>query len=230
MRMLFARLAVMEYEKAVVFADGRLEKTLGPGRYFLSKYFPYREALVFDCRLTALAVTGQEILTKDKMPVRMNLTALYRVADPAKAVTKVRVYTAHLYELLQLAARVIVADLTLDELLAKKTALTDELTDKVRPLAADAGLELASCGVKDVVLPGEIKTLMIKSVEAEQAAKAALITAREDLAATRIRANTAKLYADPAMLRLKELEIMAEFAKKSGNTFMFGQAPFPKVP
>jgi len=230
MRMLYARLAVMEYEKAVVFADGRLEKTLGPGRYFLSKYFPYREAVVFDCRLTALAVTGQEILTKDKMPVRMNLTALYRVADPAKAVTKVRVYTTHLYELLQLAARAVVADLTLDELLAKKTALTDELTDKVRPLAAEAGLELAACGVKDVVLPGEIKTLMIKSVEAEQAAKAALITAREDLAATRVRANTAKLYADPAMLRLKELEIMAEFAKKSGNTFVFGQVPFLKAP
>jgi regulator of protease activity HflC (stomatin/prohibitin superfamily) len=228
--MLFARLAVMEYQRAVVFADGRLEKTLGPGEYFLSKYFPRRQAYLFDCRLTALAVTGQEILTKDKMPVRMNLTALYRLADPAKAVTKVQVYTTYLYERLQLAAREIVADLTLDELLAKKTALTDELTEKVRPLAAEAGLELASCGVKDVILPGEIKALMIKSVEAEQAAKAALITAREDLAATRVRANTAKLYADPAMLRLKELEIMAELAKKSGNTFIFGHAPMLKAP
>lgn len=228
--MLFVRLQVMEYQKAVVFANGRYEKTLGPGRYFLRTEFPRREAYVFDCRLMSLAVTGQEILTKDKMPVRMNLTAMYRLADPAKAVTKVQVYTTYLYEQLQLAARAIVADLTLDELLAKKTALTDELTDKVRPLAAEAGLELAACGVKDVVLPGEIKTLMIKSVEAEQAAKAALITAREELAATRIRANTAKLYADPAMIRLKELEVMAEFAKKTGNTFLFGQAPFLKAP
>ena len=228
--MLFRRLQVMEYQKAVVFANGRYEKTLGPGRYFLTNVFPRRDTVLFDVRLATLAVTGQEILTKDKMPVRMNLTALYRVADPAKAVTKVQVYTNYLYEQLQLAARVIVADLTLDELLAKKTALTDELTEKIRPLAAEAGLELAACGVKDVVLPGEIKTLMIKSVEAEQAAKAALITAREDLAATRVRANTAKLYADPAMIRLKELEVMAEFAKKSGNTFVFGQAPYLKVP
>jgi len=228
--MLFARLAVMEYEKAVVFADGRLEKTLGPGQYFLSKYFPRREARLFDCRLTALAVTGQEILTKDKMPVRMNLTALYRLVNPAKAVTKFQAYAPYLYEQLQLAARAVAAGLTLDELLERKTALADELTETVRPLAAEAGLELAKCGVKDVVLPGEIKALMIKSVEAEQTAKAALITAREELAATRVRANTAKLYADPAMIRLRELEVMGEFAKKSGNTFYFGQAPTLKAP
>ena len=228
--MLFRRLQVMEYQKAVVFADGRYEKTLGPGRYFLTNYFPRRETVLFDVRLTALAVTGQEILTKDKMPVRMNLTAMYRLADPAKAMTKVQAYTTYLYEQLQLAARAIVAELTLDELLAKKTALADELTEKIRPLAADVGLELTACGVKDVVLPGEIKTLMIKSVEAEQAAKAALITAREELAAARCRANTAKLYADPAMLRLKELEVFAELAKKTGNTFMFGQVPGLKAP
>lgn len=228
--MLFRRLLVMEYQKAVVFANGRYEKTLGPGRYFLTRAFLRREAYLFDVRLMSLTITGQEILTRDKLQIRLTLVGQYRLADPAKAITKVQVYTTYLYEQLQLAARAIVADLTLDELLAKKTALTDELTNKVRPLAAEAGLELAACGVKDVVLPGEIKTLMIKSVEAEQAAKAALITAREELATARVRANTAKLYADPAMIRLKELEVMAEFAKKTGNTFMFGQGPFLKAP
>lgn len=227
--MLFRRLQVMEYQKAVVFANGRYEKTLGPGRYVMRTVFPRREFVLFDARLTALAVTGQEILTKDKMPVRMNLTALYRVEDPAKALTKFQAFAPYLYEQLQLAARATVAELTLDELLAKKTALAEELTQKVRPLAAEAGLELAACGVKDVVLPGEIKALMIKTVEAEQAAKAALITAREELAAARCRANTAKLYADPAMIRLKELEVLAEFAKKTGNTFVFGQPPFTKA-
>lgn len=229
--MLFRRLQVMEYQKAVVFADGRYEKTLGPGRYFLRRMFPRREAYLFDVRLMLLAVTGQEILTRDKLPVRLNLTAQYRLADPAKAITTVQVYTTFLYEELQLAARAIAAENTLDELLAKKTALTDELANKVRPRAAEVGLELAACGVKDVILPGDIKALVMKTAEAEQAAKAALITAREELAATRVRANTAKLYADnPAMLRLKELEVMAEFAKKTGNTFVFGQAPILKAP
>lgn len=229
--MLFRRLQVMEYQKAVVFADGRYEKTLGPGRYFLTRVFPCREAYLFDCRFVLLAVTGQELLTRDKLPVRLNLTARYRLADPAKAITTVQVYTTYLYEELQLAARATAAERTLDELLTQKTALTDELTEKVRPRAAEAGLELAACGVKDVVLPGDIKALVMKTAEAEQAAKAALITAREELAATRVRANTAKLVADnPAMLRLKELEVMAEFAKKTGNTFVFGQAPILKAP
>ena len=228
---LFRRLQVMEYQKAVVFADGRYEKTLGPGRYVLWRMFPRREAYLFDVRLMLLAVTGQEILTRDKLPVRLNLTAQYRLADPAKAITTVQVYTTFLYEELQLAARAIAAEYTLDELLAKKTAMTDELTNKVRPRAEMVGLELAACGVKDVVLPGDIKALVMKTAEAEQAAKAALITAREELAVTRIRANAAKLYADnPAMLRLKELEVMAEFAKKTGNTFVFGQAPILKAP
>ncbi len=229
--MLFRRLQVMEYQKAVVFADGRYEKTLGPGRYFLRPVFPREEAYLFDCRLMLLAVTGQEILTRDKLPVRLNLTAQYRLADPAKAITTVQVYTTFLYEELQLAARAVAAEYTLDELLAKKTALTDELANKVRPRAETVGLELAACGVKDVVLPGDIKALMMKTAAAEQEAKAVLIAVREELAATRVRANTAKLFADnPAMLRLKELEIMAEFAKKSGNTFVFGHAPMLKAP
>lgn len=227
--MLYRRLQVMEYQKAVVFADGRYEKTLGPGRYFLRQLFPCREAYLFDCRLVLLAVSGQEILTRDKLPVRLNLTAQYRLVDPAKAITTVQVYATYLYEELQLAARAIVAENTLDELLAKKTAMTDELTKKVRPRAELVGLELAACGVKDVVLPGDIKALMMKTAAAEQEAKAVLIAVREELAATRVRANTAKLIADnPTMIRLKELEVMAEFAKKSGNTFVFGQAPWTK--
>jgi len=226
---LFRRLKVMESQKAVVYADGRYEKTLGPGVYWLSRVFPRREAALVDVRLASLSVAGQEIMTSDKLPLRLTLIAQYRVVDPAKALTQVQNYVMFLYETLQLAMRDIVGAQTLDELLAKKNALSEELAQKVRPRAGEAGLELASCGVKDVVLPGEIKTLLIKTAEAERTAQAALITAREELAATRCQLNTAKLIAEnPSILRLKELQVMAELAKKSGNTFVIGSAPFTK--
>jgi regulator of protease activity HflC (stomatin/prohibitin superfamily) len=229
MFVLFRLLQVMEYQKAVLYEDGRYVKTLGPGRYWLTRAFPRQEATLVDVRLASLAVAGQEVLTADKLGVRLTLVAQYRVAEPAKAMTLVQNYAAYLYEELQLAMRDIVGAQTLDGLLARKGSLSDELAQKVRPRVAAVGLELAACGVKDVVLPGEIKTLLIKTAEAERTAQAALITAREELAATRCQANTAKLIADnPSILRLKELQVMTELAKKSGNTFVFGSAPWTK--
>jgi regulator of protease activity HflC (stomatin/prohibitin superfamily) len=229
MFVLFRRLQVMEYQKAVLYEDGRYVKTLGPGRYWLNRVYPRQETTLVDVRLASLAVAGQEVLTADKLAVRLTLVAQYRVADPAKAMTLVQNFVNYLYEELQLAMRDIVGAQTLDGLLARKGALSDELAQKVRPRVAAMGLELVSCGVKDVVLPGEIKTLLIKTAEAERTAQAALITAREELAATRCQANTAKLIADnPSILRLKELQVMTEFAKKSGNTFVFGSAPWTK--
>jgi regulator of protease activity HflC (stomatin/prohibitin superfamily) len=226
---LFRRLQVMEYQKAVLYEDGRYVRTLGAGRYWLNRVYPRQEATLVDVRLASLAVAGQEVLTADKLAVRLTLVAQYRVADPAKAMTLVQNFVNYLYEELQLAMRDIVGAQTLDGLLARKGALSDELAQKVRPRVEAMGLELAACGVKDVVLPGEIKTLLIKTAEAERTAQAALITAREELAATRCQANTAKLIADnPSILRLKELQVMTEFAKKSGNTFVFGQAPWTK--
>lgn len=226
---LFRRLQVMEYQKAVVYADGRYEKTLGPGRYWLTRVFPRRDVALVDVRLASLSVPGQEIMTADKLPLRLTLVAQYRVVEPVKALTQVQNYVMYLYEELQLAMRDIVGARTLDELMAKKNALSEELAQKVRPRAAAMGLELASCGVKDVVLPGEIKTLLIKTAEAERTAAATLIAAREELAATRCQVNTAKLVADnPSILRLKELQVLGELVKKSGNTFVLGSAPFTK--
>lgn len=223
-------LQVNEYEKALLYERGRFIKVLEPGVYRLVRPFKRQEAVKVDMRLISLSIPSQEILTKDKLPVRLTLIAQYRVKDPATAFNKVQSYVDFLYEELQLALRALVGERTLEGLLDEKQALSGLLTEKARPRLAEYGLELAVCGVKDVILPGELKSIMTKVAEAEKSAQAALITAREELAATRCQLNTAKLLAEnPAILKLKELQAMAEIAKKPGNnTIVLGQGPWLK--
>jgi regulator of protease activity HflC (stomatin/prohibitin superfamily) len=115
----------------------------------------------------------------------------------------------------QLAAREFVAGVTLDDLLEGREALQRYLDAQVLPRAEAFGVRVHRIGVKDVILPGEMKTLLNKVIEAEKAAAANVILRREDAAATRNMANTAKVIAEnPVLMRLKELETMKEVASQ----------------
>ncbi|MDE2291331.1 MAG: hypothetical protein KGL53_04550 [Elusimicrobia bacterium] len=212
------RLTVRQYQLALKYRNGRYVETLGPGRYWVWSWLG-EEAVLVDARLTSATVPGQEVLTKDGLPVRLTLAARYRWADPAKAVHGARDPAALLYEDVQLALRALVAERTLEELTLGKAALDAPLTEAVRPKAAGYGLELVQAGVKDVVLPGPVRALALKVEEERAAAKAKLAAAREELAAARVRANTAKLMAEsPALQRLAELDALRELAGKPGTS------------
>lgn len=222
---LFSRAQVMEYETGLLYENGRFVKRLGPGAYWLWGLFWCQSLVRVDTRLASVAIPAQEILTQDKLPLRLTVIAQYKIVDAIKAVHAVRDYPAFLYEEIQLGMRALVGQQTLEGLFAGKEPLGAALADRVRPRAAEFGIEVVACGLKDIVLPGEIKAILIKAAEAERAAQASLITAREELAATRCQLNTAKLISEnPAILRLKELQVLAELAKKPGNnTIVFGQ-------
>ncbi|MBI5202516.1 MAG: slipin family protein, partial [Elusimicrobia bacterium] len=173
---------VQEYERGLLFSQGRFVKVLEAGRYGLVGPFLNEQIVKVDVRLVSVSVPGQEILTKDKLPVRWTVIAQYRVADPVAAVLKVKDAVGALYEELQLAARGLVAAETLETLLDRKEKLAEELKAAVAPKAARFGIELALVGLKDVTLPAEIRALFAKVAEAEKAAQAALVTAREELA------------------------------------------------
>lgn len=226
---LITDIQVMEWEQGLLFSNGRFVRLVGAGRYRLIGPFLHEEIAKVDTRLVSVAVPGQEILTKDKLPVRMTVIAQYRVADAQAALLKVQNYVGVLYEEIQLALRGLVGAETLEGLLERKDAVALGLAQQLKPKAAEFGVDLSLCGLKDIVLPGEIKAIFTKVAEAEKAAQASLITAREELAATRCQANTAKLIAEnPAILKLKELQVMAELAKKAGqSTVVFGAAVEP---
>ena len=102
-------------------------------------------------------------------------------------------------------------------------AVARELGDALRPRAAGFGLEVLGLGIRDVILPGEMKELLNKVTEAKKAAEAAVITRREEVAAMRSQANTAKLLAaNPTLMRLRELEVLEKVAESSKLNVVLG--------
>ena len=194
----------------------RFEGILEPGRYAFWNHPAARVVVqVLDTRVQQLKIEGQELMTRDKVTLRLTLTAEYAPSDAPTTVHAVADVKDALYLAVQLAAREFVAGVTLDELLEGRDTLTRYLEAQVVPRAETFGLRVHRVGVKDVILPGEMKSLLNKVIEAEKAAAANVILRREDAAATRNMANTAKVIAEnPVLMRLKELETMKDIAEK----------------
>lgn len=207
----------------MLFVDKELTRTLGPGRHAFWKLNREINVNTVDLRQQTMEVSGQEILTKDKVSLRVNLSATYQVTDAVKAQTSVKDYVDMLYRQLQFALRQVVGERTLDGLLGAKNDLDSLVFTAVGGKAAEMGVKVLSTGVKDVILPGDMKTILNQVVEAEKAAQANVIKRREETAATRSLLNTAKLMDDnPTLLRLKELEVLEKVTEKVDNMTVFG--------
>ena len=207
----------------LLMVDGELVKVLEPG---LHAFWKFQRALKFelaDRRVQAMEVAGQEILTRDKVSLRVNLTALWQMLDVVKARGTLSNFTEFAYKELQFALREAVGARTLDELLGDKGVLDRDIGASVRAKLEEHGLAVHSVGVKDVILPGEMKIILNQVVEAEKIAQANLIKRREETAATRSLLNTARLMDEnPTLLRLKELETLEKVTEKIDKLTVFG--------
>jgi regulator of protease activity HflC (stomatin/prohibitin superfamily) len=205
-------------EAGLLYVEGRFVERLAPGRHAFWTSGRKIEVKHFDLRPQAVEITAQEMLTKDRIALRVTLTAFRRIVDPERAVNAVVDVDGWLYRLVQFAIREAVAERTLDEVLSAKNALDAQLRAYVRERIAGTGIEVTELGVKDVILPGEIRELVNKVVEAERTAKANLIRRQEETAATRSLLNTARLMEEnPLLLRLKELESLERLVEKVGR-------------
>ena len=169
-------------------------------------------------------VAGQEIMTQDKVTLRLNLLVTWQVVDSWKAVTVAQDHAQTLYREAQLALRAAVGTRSLDALLADKESVGGEVRHALAARAAEFGVVVRNVGLKDIILPGEMKTILNQVIEAEKSAQANLIKRREEeTAAARSQANTAKLLADnPVLARMKELEAMQEILSGAKVTFVLG--------
>ena len=206
----------------LLIVDGELREVLKPGVTAYWKYQRNVKVELAELRLQAMEVAGQEILTRDKVSLRLNLTALWQVTDAVKARSVVSNAAEYVYKELQLALREAVGTRTLDELLTDKGTIDREVAASASKLEA-SGVAVRSVGVKDVILPGEMKTILNQVVEAEKVAQANLIRRREETAATRSLLNTARLMEEnPTLLRLKELETLEKVTEKVGSLTVYG--------
>lgn len=227
----YVEVTVPEGAVAVKFVDGVLEQTLGPGRHAAFCAVQKVSFATVDLKERLLHVSGQDVLTRDRVSLRLNMSATFRVKDPSKLVTVSRNADDAVYLAVQLAARDAVTTRTLDELLAAREELVTAMVGAVAPRALAVGLELVDLGLKDVVLPGEMKALLNKVIEAQKEAEANVVLRREETAATRSMAQTAKVLAEnPLLVRLKELEAYKELAGKVGQVHLvLGEGALSKL-
>lgn len=211
------------FENGVLFIDNKMAKTLGPGEYYFWKNAQELNVSKVDLRHQQIEVSGQEILTKDKAALRINFFAQFKVVDITKAVVNNKDYWKQLYTYIQLALREFIGTMTLDELLENKTAIDQYVMKCLADKAEALGVNVSDCGVRDIILPGDMKEIMNQVLIAQKQAQANVITRREETASTRSLLNTAKLMEENDMLyKLKEMEYVEKIAEKIGEITVAG--------
>ncbi len=208
----------------VLFQDGKYVDTCQPGQYLFWKDVGKIKFYHVDMREAIVDISGQEIMTADKVTLRINAVVTYRVVDAKASIMASEDARQALYREAQLALRAVIGTYALDDLLGEKEAVAAALEKMLEDRASDLGLAIVDLGIRDVILPGEMKELMNKVIEAHKAADANLITRREETAAMRSQANTARILENnPTLMRLRELDVLEKIAEKSKLNVVLGE-------
>tara|TARA_R110002050_G_scaffold85490_17_gene182475 strand:- start:2518 stop:3675 length:1158 start_codon:yes stop_codon:yes gene_type:complete len=214
---------VAAFEKAIMIVNDTFVKILEHGTYHFWKNEQTIKIAKADMRQLQLEVAGQELLTKDKATVRINFYAQYKVTDVETTLMHNKDYEKQLYTILQLALRAFVGAYTLDELLEQKETIAEAVLKNVKTQATKLGVNVLHSGIRDVILPGDMKDIMNQVLIAHKKAQANVVTRREETASTRSLLNTAKLMEDNSMLfKLKEMEYVEKIADKIGEITVAG--------
>lgn len=215
---------VSENTLAILYIDGVKIKTLLPGSYVYNILNNLVNVRMFDLNVTTISPQNQELLTKDKVTLRINFWANYQIASIDKILEK---FDKNLEEILrnniQMALRAAICNKTLDEVLAEKDDISQNILQYLKENESLYGITYLDAGIKDIILPGEIRDIMNTVLIAEKKAQANVITRREETASTRSLLNTAKLMEENSILyRLKELEMLERIFEKVGSINVSG--------
>ena len=199
------RIVVPEWERVLLYRDGRFEEVLGPGRHRRLRWRRRRVRVVVRPRL--LVVPSQEVLTADGLSVKVSLTVACRTADPRRWHEAVEDADGFLYAALQIAVREAVATRTLDELLTGRGSLPDDMRERVDATADAVGIVVDSLSLRDVMVPAELRRAAAEVATSRAQGQVALERARAEVASVRALANAAKMVAEqPALLQLGTLQ------------------------
>lgn len=214
---------VAAYEKAVLLVDDVYTKTLDGGTYRFWRNDTSIKIAKADLRQLQLEIAGQELLTKDKAAIRINFYTQYKVTDVEKALLDNKDYEKQLYITMQMVLRAYVGACTLDELLERKDNIAEAVFEDVKASTSKLGVTVLNCGIRDVILTGDMKDIMNQVLIAQKKAQANVIMRREETASTRSLLNTAKLMEENDMLyKLKEMEYVEKIAEKIGEITVSG--------
>jgi regulator of protease activity HflC (stomatin/prohibitin superfamily) len=215
-RRLLGEEIVYEYQKGLLYKDGRLERVLEAGHY---RFLKSRSRVdVYDMRPTLFVVPGQNILTKDNTNVKITMSGLYEIADASTFARQSENALAELYDIAQMALRDLVAETPIDELLEKKTEIDARLIAVAAAKAERLGVKLTTLAVRDIILPANLKKAFGAILEAQKEAQRQLEAARGEQAVLRSLANSAKMYENnPALLQARLIQALSS----GRNTIIF---------
>ena len=214
---------VNEYQKARLFLNGKLDRILEPGVYHFWNNEVQVDVNFADTRLKQMSISGQEILTSDKVSLRISFVCNYKITDFVKSYTEVDDFEEQIHVAAQLAMRDFVGRYKLDEILESKDRLSEYVLGRLKEREGDFYAEITDAGVKDIILPGEIRDIMNTVLVAEKRAQANVITRREEVASTRSLLNTAKLMDEnETLFKLKELEYIERICEHVGSINLNG--------
>jgi regulator of protease activity HflC (stomatin/prohibitin superfamily) len=209
---------IYEWQRGLRFENGKFQALVDPGRYRIWR--PTTTITPVDVRASLTHISGQELVTSDGITVKISLAVQERVADPVKALLEIVDYREAAHSAIQIALREVVAGMTGDEVLAKRSEIGAQVFERSVEKVAALGLELTAVDVRDLMLPAATKRLYAQIVEARQRGLAALEQARGETAALRSLANAANLIEkSPTLFQLRLLQQMEA---SSGNTFVVG--------
>src|SRR5215467_14511533 len=177
---------IKDTHRGLLYRDGAFQRVLGAGRHHFpvspwTRAFgrpPEIEVVMIDIRSRELIIKGQEILTSDKVALRVSIVVQYAVVDPKAAIHAVEKYEDRLYSDVQLAARRSLARMTLEEILTNRNQLSEDILRDVKSTAATYGVTIQRADVKDLVFPGNLQEIMNKVLAAERMSQVQLVEAR----------------------------------------------------
>lgn len=188
---------IKDTHRGLYYRDGVLVKILEAGRYeipranFLGLWRrPKVEIVLVDVRERDLTIKGQEILTADKVAIRVSIIVQFRVRDPRAAIHEVANYEDRIYGDVQLAARRSLATMTLEEILTNRNQLSEEILRDVKETAISYGVTIMRADVKDLIFPGNLQEIMNRVLAAERMSQVQLVEARTKAETQRIEAVT----------------------------------------
>ncbi len=178
---------IKDTHRGLKYVDGVLTQVLEAGLYeipvfkaasLFGKRTPRVEITLVDVRERDLTIKGQEILTRDKVAIRVSIIVQFRVSDPRAALHVVENYEDRIYSDVQLAARRSLASMNLEEILTNRNQLSEDILSDVREGAAQYGVQIGRADVKDLIFPGNLQEIMNRVLTAERLSQAQLIEAR----------------------------------------------------
>lgn len=214
---------VPAFFEGLLFVNEQFIDVLKPGDYAFYKNETAIHVVIREIRTQTMEILGQEILTKDKAQLRINCMLHYQLTNFRKAYESNRDFEKSLYQTIQLGLREFIGGLSFDELMADKNSVSSFLIDQYRTSFQAIGIDIKEAGIKDIILPGDIREIMNKVLIAEKNAQANSIMRREETASTRSLLNTAKLMEENELLwKLKEMEYIEKVAEKVNSISISG--------